>query len=124
MVKSIIYQGLSYKINLAVMLPTNIPILSATIALARTKRILIMIEVGFGIYNNIHVVAIEEINGSNASIRYIQRNLHDKKEVVALNLLTPFTHETAKELRNKYNKYIGESNMRIHAIDECLRYMT
>lgn len=72
-------------------------------------------EGSFAIYGG-RPVAVHKIEGNRATVRHIQRDWHDKEEVVRLADLFPFTEKNA-------HAAISEYNMRIHAFRECLRYI-
>jgi hypothetical protein len=87
-----------------------------------------MIDTGcFYVFEN-RPVAIKEIlhpvsDRLMVRIRHIQRTLKDKQEDVFFDCLQILTPELAEEIIEKYNRTIGECNVRIHAFNECLRYM-
>ncbi len=82
-----------------------------------------MVEAGkFAFYKD-KPVAVESIDGSMAVIRWIERTRDRKARVtVPLADLVKFTKAAAKDVRKKCNQLIGQCNVRIHAIDECLNY--
>lgn len=81
---------------------------------------------GFWIYKS-KVVAIkkvlEAVDGvAMVEIRYIQR-FGKQTDTIPVSQLSELTRWRAEDLLEKYNKRIAQSNVQIHAINECLRYM-
>jgi len=73
-------------------------------------------EGNFAIFDG-EVVAVEKMETPEvATIRQIRRDFDDCFFTVPVSELSPFDAEIGKEL-------IGEYNMRIHAIKECMRYL-
>ncbi len=56
-------------------------------------------------------------------IKHVQRTLKGKHEEVDFDCLEELTDKLANETIAKYNRTIRECNVRIHAFNECLRYM-
>ena len=89
----------------------------------------------FYVFQNKPVAIVEMLpdNGGRkmAKIRHIQRkadrhgNISDTEEMedVFCDCLIELTHKVADDLIKKYYRTIGECNMRIHALNECLSYM-
>lgn len=81
----------------------------------------------FYVFEN-QAVSIKEMLGDVAGrqmvrIRHITRTKNEAEEDVFADCLQELTPNLAKTIIKKYNKKIGECNVRIHAFEECLRYM-
>lgn len=68
----------------------------------------------------VNTILDDQVSVTYIASQYVERNgeeveVKGKKEVVPLNKLVPFSHKAA-------NALISEYNLRIHAINECLRY--
>lgn len=76
-------------------------------------------------------VAIKSIKKDQAEIDYCLQLLNDEERKmldgfqrkVPLDKLKPFTHESAKALRARYQKQIGQCNIVVQGIDDCLKYL-
>lgn len=68
-------------------------------------------------------VTIVRVEGETIRIRYIDRMYDDREDEVAETELVPLTDKLAAKYIRHIGEVIGECNMRIHAFNECLRYM-
>lgn len=85
-----------------------------------------MLDTGKFYFYNHRPVAITKLNlaTNTALVRYIQRDMIPSEVEVDQSFLTPFSNKVANEEMRTIHKQIGDLNMRLHAINECLRYHT
>jgi hypothetical protein len=85
----------------------------------------------FYLYDGRHPVVVNKLLcGTLAEVRFIEDQttddgdvLPEKVEVVEIAKLEVLTRDLAEESIRRVNRVVGMCNMRIHAFNECLRYL-
>lgn len=77
----------------------------------------------FYVYDDQAVAVREVIPDGTVRIEFIQRTKPVKHAIVLQSALEEMTPQVIQRLRLKYNRMITQCNLRLHAIQECERYM-